>query len=232
MARRSVDLIVSLLALVVCSPLIALAALAARLTSPGPAFYRARRVGRGGREFRAYKVRTMVAEAAPSGPRVTGADDPRVTAVGRALRRLKLDELPQLYNVLRGDMSLLGPRPEDPRFVALYDESQRRLLAVRPGLTSPASVAFADEEQLLRGHDVEAAYPELMARKAAIDLAYLERRNVATDLGLVISTLALVGRRLLPYRRDRSTTAVTASTTSSTSESVIRGESGSDTIRR
>lgn len=192
---RSLDIIASLCGLVLLGPLFLLVALLIKLDSPGPVFFRSQRVGQDGRPFRLVKFRTMVAGAARSGPGITAAGDSRVTAVGRLLRRTKLDELPQLVNVLRGEMSLVGPRPEDPRYVALYTPEQRRVLAARPGITSPASLAYRHEEQLLVGPDWETVYVQkVMPHKLQLELDYLSRRTPLTDLGLILRTLLAVLR--------------------------------------
>ena len=152
------------------------------------------RVGRGGRLFRLYKFRSMRVAPAGSGNLVTGRDDPRITPVGHWLRRTKLDELPQLWNVARGDMSLVGPRPEVPRYVACYTPQQRRVLEVRPGITDPATLAFRDEEDLLAAvpaDEREAYYlREVLPRKLELNREYLERRGVWSDLGIIARTLA------------------------------------------
>src|SRR5262249_15016293 len=147
--------------------------------------------------FRVWKFRTMAADAERTGPGITAASDPRVTPVGRLLRRFKLDELPQLVNVLIGDMSLVGPRPADPRYVALYTPEQRAVFEVRPGLTSPASLRYADEERLLVGEGWEQTYVStILQAKLRIDLDYLRRRSLWTDMGVIGSTLfALIRRR-------------------------------------
>ncbi len=195
MLKRLFDLIASALGLVILSPLLALIALLVCLTSPGPVFYRARRVGRGGREFTLYKFRSMVADADRRGPGITTAGDPRVTPLGRILRRTKLDELPQLWNVLRGDMSLVGPRPEDPRYVALYTPEQRRVLDVRPGITSLASLEYRNEEAILRGPDWEQRYiHEVMPAKLAIDLRYVQGATLFSDILIILRTLLALFR--------------------------------------
>lgn len=194
-SKRIFDLLVSALGLIILSPIFALIALLIRLTSPGPVFYRARRVGQGGREFTLYKFRSMVADADRRGPGITAAGDPRVTSIGRVLRRTKLDELPQLWNVLRGDMSLVGPRPEDPRYVALYTPAQRRVLDVRPGITSLASIEYRNEEAVLHGPDWEQRYiHEVMPAKLAIDLRYVQRATLFTDLLIILRTLLALFR--------------------------------------
>lgn len=198
--RRLLEVMASLVGLMLLSPLFLLVAVAIKLDSVGPVFYRGERVGRGGRPFYIYKFRSMVhleeAEAGRRGPGITAAADERITRLGRLLRRTKVDELPQLINVLVGDMSLVGPRPEDPRYVALYTREQRRVLAARPGITSPASVRYRHEEELLGarrtagGPDWEQVYiKEVMPHKLQIELAYMEQRTLWTDLRVLLDTL-------------------------------------------
>lgn len=190
---RIFDTLVSALALLVLSPLLLAIAVAVRVTSRGPAFHRAKRVGRDGRLFELLKFRSMVVA---EGPAVTRAGDPRVTPLGRILRGYKLDELPQLMNVLRGDMSLVGPRPEDPKYTAMYDSEQRQILAVRPGITSAASLKYRDEESHLTGEDWEVQYVQrIMPEKLKIDLDYLRRRTFFSDLGLLLRTASAIFRR-------------------------------------
>jgi lipopolysaccharide/colanic/teichoic acid biosynthesis glycosyltransferase len=189
MLKRRFDVIVSALGLLVLSPLLLVLALLVKLSSPGTVLYRATRVGLDGQPFRLLKFRSMVANAAQIGPAVTGAADSRITPIGRFLRRTKLDELPQLLNVLRGEMSLVGPRPEDPRYVALYTPEQRRVLSVRPGITSPASIAYRSEEAMLTGDDWETHYIQhVMPAKLEIDLQYVERASLLYDLKLIFRT--------------------------------------------
>ena len=192
--RRALDVVAATLGLILLSPCFALIALIINLDTPGPVFFRGERVGKHERRFHLYKFRTMIADADRRGPGITAANDPRATRVGRFLRHTKLDELPQLLNVLCGDMSLVGPRPEDPRYVALYSPEQRRVLSVRPGITSPASVRFRHEEEALQGEDWERAYrEEVIPAKLRIELGYLEHRSVWRDLVVIVQTaLALV----------------------------------------
>lgn len=188
---RAVDVAVAAAGLVLLAPVLAVVALAVRLSSPGPVLFAQERVGLHGRRFRILKFRTMVAGAERRGGQLTVGGDPRITRVGAVLRATKLDELPQLWNVVRGDMRLVGPRPEVPRYVERYTPQQRRLLAVRPGITDPASLAFRDESRLLEAaEDPERLYVEqILPRKLAINADYLERRTLASDLRLVVSTL-------------------------------------------
>lgn len=194
--KRLLDVTLAGSALVVSAPVIALAAAAIKLESPGSAFYVQTRVGRGKRPIRIAKLRTMVADADRVGPGVTAARDPRVTRVGALLRRTKLDELPQLWNVVRGDMSLVGPRPEIPRYVERYRPDWARLFEVRPGLTDPASIAFRDEEALLAvARDRERAYTEVvMPMKLALALEGVERSSVLHDLGVLARTAVALFR--------------------------------------
>jgi lipopolysaccharide/colanic/teichoic acid biosynthesis glycosyltransferase len=191
--RRLLDVVASVVGLVVLSPLLAVLAAAVKLSSTGPVLHRGERVGGGGKLFTLYKFRSM--RPGHTGPVITRAKDPRITAVGRFLRRMKLDELPQLINVLRGDMSLVGPRPEVPRYVALYDAEQRRILSARPGMTSPASLLYRAEEEQLVGDEWERYYVEtIMPAKLRIDLEYIDRRSVASDLRVIAGTLAALLR--------------------------------------
>jgi len=198
--RRLLDVSVAGVLLVVLSPLLAGLSLLVRATSPGRALFRQTRIGRHGRPFVLLKLRTMRADAARMGPAITAGADPRITPLGARLRRAKLDELPQLWNVLRGDMSLVGPRPELPHYVARYTPAQRAVLRTRPGLTDPASLAWADEAAMLGTFaDPHRAYAEVvLPRKLALSLAYLERRTVWSDLAVVTRTAAHVARTALP----------------------------------
>jgi lipopolysaccharide/colanic/teichoic acid biosynthesis glycosyltransferase len=193
--RRAVDFAAAAAGLLVLSPLFLVIALLIRATSPGPVFHRGERVGKDGRLFRIYKFRSMRAGAEREGPGVTAAGDARVTRVGGWLRRTKLDELPQLINVLRGEMGLVGPRPEDPRYVALYTPEQRRVLGVRPGLTGAASVRYRNEEDLLAGADGERVYREVvMPEKLRIELEFLRGRSLLSDLRILLETVAVLFR--------------------------------------
>ena len=198
--RRLLDLAAALAGLILLSPLMLAIAVAVRLASPGPIIHRSRRTGQGGREFPLLKFRTMIVGADRAGPGITLDQDPRVTRLGRWLRSHRLDELPQLWNVLVGDMSLVGPRPEDPRYVAHYTPEQQAVLQVQPGITGPAQIAFRNEAERLRhAADPEATYiRDIMPAKLSIDLAYLARRTVWTDLALLFNTLRIyIGNRIL-----------------------------------
>ncbi len=189
-AKRLMDLLVGGVLLTLSLPVQAVVAIAVRTDSAGPALHRAVRTGRYGKPFTIFKFRTMVVDAAGRGPMVTGAGDPRVTRAGRLLRKTKLDELPQLWNVVRGDMSLVGPRPEDPRVTALYSPEQIPVLSIRPGITGVSQLAFRHEARLLGTKDPESAYVrEILPRKLSLDLDYVRQRSLRTDTGILLRTL-------------------------------------------
>jgi len=194
MIKRLFDLVVSATGLILLAPLFLLAALLIKLDSPGPVFYKGNRTGKNGVPFKMFKLRTMVLHADQMGSLLTHDCDPRVTRTGRVLRKWKLDELPQLINVLRGEMSLVGPRPESPCYVKHYTEAQRKVLEVKPGITGPTQVKYRNEEALLsRCTNLETEYlAVIMPRKLEMDLAYIEQRSLARDLGLIWQTLASV----------------------------------------
>ena len=189
-AKRAADLALTLAALPLALPLMAAIALWVRLDSPGPALFRQERLGRGGVPFRIHKFRTMHVHDG-SGPLITARDDARISRAGRWLRATKLDELPQLIDVLKGDMSLVGPRPEVPRYMALYAEPVRRqILSLRPGITDRAAIEFRDEERLLAAAaDPERAYVEqVMPIKQRYYLDYVAQRSLAGDLRILWDT--------------------------------------------
>ncbi|MBA3520719.1 MAG: SDR family NAD(P)-dependent oxidoreductase [Rhizobiales bacterium] len=187
--KRLIDVVLGAFALVVLIPVMALVAVAVAVDSTGPVVYGARRVGRHGREFTMWKFRSMARGADRVGPAVTGAYDFRVTRVGAFLRRTKLDELPQLVNVLAGQMSLVGPRPESPVYVERWTTEEREILAFRPGITGPTQIAYIDEEERLAG-DPNAVYEsELMHVKLAVDRDYVRRFSLRGDLGIMWKTL-------------------------------------------
>ncbi len=190
---RLLDVSLSFIALVVLAPVLLVVAVLVKITSPGPVLYRATRVGQHGRLFTLYKFRSMVVNADSVGPRVTGTGDARVTRVGRLLRTTKLDELPQLFNTLSGNMSLVGPRPEDPEYVTGYTAREREVLRVKPGITSPATVLHHDEEEMLTGPDWEERYRrDILPAKLQIELEYLERRTCRGDLKVLLQTASVI----------------------------------------
>jgi len=193
--RRAVDVLVVGIALAIAGPVIIVLAAMVRLTSRGPAFYRQMRIGRSGKQFAMVKLRSMVSGADRAGPLVTSRADSRVTTIGALLRATKLDELPQLINVLTGDMTLIGPRPEVPRFIRCYSKEELEVLDVRPGLTGPGQIFYTQVQQatVLDGEDPERHYAtcELHA-KLAIDLDYLRRRSLRFDLLILVRTVLLL----------------------------------------
>jgi lipopolysaccharide/colanic/teichoic acid biosynthesis glycosyltransferase len=188
--KRLFDFVFAVVGLVILSPLLLLIAALVKFYDGGPVFFIQERIGWRGRPFRMWKFRTMRTE--PSGVELTVGADPRITPVGRWLRRFKVDEFPQLWNVARGEMSLVGPRPEVARFVEAYTPAQRAVLELRPGITDPASFAFFDESELLgRVADPERFYrDQLMAEKIRINQDYAKRANLGTDIVLILATLA------------------------------------------
>jgi lipopolysaccharide/colanic/teichoic acid biosynthesis glycosyltransferase len=200
--RSCLDFAVALIALALLAPVMVVVALLVVLDSPGNPFYLAPRVGKSGRLFRMWKFRTMLPDASRLGPPITGGEDPRITRLGRFLRRFKLDELPQFLNVLTGSMSLVGPRPETPEIVALYTSAQRRLLSVKPGITGKVQLLqLTDgEEAASIPPDVNAAeyYVEyLLNWKLRSDLEYLEHRTLLTDTGIIFATALLMLKSLV-----------------------------------
>jgi lipopolysaccharide/colanic/teichoic acid biosynthesis glycosyltransferase len=193
MSKRLLDLIVAGSGLVLLAPLFALIAVAIRLDTEGPVVFRQERVGRGGSTFRIHKFRTMVVDAERLGPQVTAGVDPRVTRVGAFLRRYRLDELPQLIDVLSGDMSLVGPRPEVPQYVLAYPpQLKAKILSVRPGITDPVAVEFLDESARLgAARNPEREYIEhILPVKLTKYADYIDRRTCWSDLAIVFATLA------------------------------------------
>jgi lipopolysaccharide/colanic/teichoic acid biosynthesis glycosyltransferase len=198
-SKRAFDLVLGSIGLAAASPILAAILVATRLSNdPGPLVHRARRVGEGGRIITVLKIRTMV--VGDDGPRLTGPDDRRITRMGRILRRYRLDELPQLINVVRGDMSLVGPRPEDPAFVDMSDPLHRRVFTAKPGITGLAQLSYHGEAELLVGADPEQVYrDEILPAKLRLDADYLDRRTTLLDIQILLRTVgALVVRRSPP----------------------------------
>lgn len=192
--KRLFDLVVATILTVLTSPALLVSTILVKLTSEGPVLYRASRIGRGGEPFTMLKLRSMYVTDIPGGSPTTGLNDPRVTPVGNVLRTLKLDELPQLLNVLRGDMSLVGPRPEVPECVALYTPSQKEILSVRPGMTDLASIEFADLASAVgESEDPHKVYMErVFDEKNRLRLEYVHRRSWRLDLEILWRTFLRV----------------------------------------
>jgi lipopolysaccharide/colanic/teichoic acid biosynthesis glycosyltransferase len=198
MVKRAFDVVVSLLGVLLLAPLWVAIAAAIKLDSRGPVFFRQERIGRFGVPFMIHKFRTMVVDAPALGPPLTVGDDPRITRCGAWLRRTRLDELPQLLDVLRGRMSLVGPRPEVPRYVAHYPAALReQVLSVRPGITDPSSLEFLDESRLLADEaDPERAYIEqILPRKMRCAADYARRATLWSDVAVLARTVRLLAGR-------------------------------------
>jgi lipopolysaccharide/colanic/teichoic acid biosynthesis glycosyltransferase len=190
--KRLFDFTISFIFSILLIPLWILISIVIKISSKGPVFFRQIRIGLNEKPFYIYKFRTMVIDAEKKGLQITvGGRDPRITNVGFLLRKAKLDELPQLFNILRGDMSLVGPRPEVSKYVDLYNEEQRRVLSVRPGITDIASIKYINENEILKdAKDPEQMYiTKIMPDKLSLNLEYLKERTLLSDIGIIFKTL-------------------------------------------
>jgi lipopolysaccharide/colanic/teichoic acid biosynthesis glycosyltransferase len=189
--KRLLDIIVASIALLILFPFMLIVSLLIVLESAGGIFYRQIRVGKNNKHFYLYKFRSMKKNAEKEGLLTVGGKDPRVTRVGYFLRKSKMDELPQLINIIKGDMSIVGPRPEVPKYVALYDENQQRVLFVRPGLTDLASIKYIDENALLeKAENPEEFYiQKIMPDKLHLNLEYIDNKSFAKDFRIIFQTL-------------------------------------------
>ncbi|MDQ1327989.1 MAG: hypothetical protein QG641_1274 [Candidatus Poribacteria bacterium] len=190
MLKRCFDILASLIAFILLSPLFFIITVIIKLTSQGPVFYKGKRVGKGGEIFLMHKFRSMVANADKIGSDLTKYGDNRITGIGKFLRKTKIDELPNLIDVIKGDMSIVGPRPESPSYTQYYDERQKKALDVRPGITGLAQLQNRHEELKLKDQaDPDAYYiQELMPKKVEIDLYYIENRSFMLDLKIILKT--------------------------------------------
>lgn len=189
--KRIFDFFAALIGIIILSPIFIIVSIAIKLDSPGNIMFLQKRVGKCGKEFDIFKFRTMVTNAERLGKQITVGKDNRITKVGAFLRKYKIDELPQLFNVLKGDMSLVGPRPEVPKYVALYNEEQKKVLSVRPGITDLASLKYSDENDILGkvGNPEEYYINVIMKDKLSLNLEYIEKSNLFFDISLVIKTI-------------------------------------------
>lgn len=192
--KRAFDVIASLMAILLLAPVLAAVAIAIKSESAGPVFYRGLRAGRNGKPFRIFKFRTMVMNAEALGSASTPEDDQRITRVGHLLRKLKLDEWPQLLNVLRGEMSLVGPRPQVPWAVEQYTPEERTILKVRPGITDPASVRFRNESEILRGskNPDKDYFEKIHPEKMRLSLEYVRKQSFLLDCKIILQTLLVI----------------------------------------
>ncbi len=191
MGKRIFDLFSSAVGLVILSPLFLLIAILIKLDSTGPVFFRQKRIGLKGKMFNIYKFRTMLANTKGEDRQITIGLDSRITSLGRILRKFNLDELPQLINVLKGEMSLVGPRPEVPKYVELYSEGQKKVLSVKPGMTDYASIEFNKESEILASssHPNDDYVKKIMPQKIILNLKYINDRSILLDFMLILRTL-------------------------------------------
>ena len=189
--KRLIDIASSGIAILLCFLLLLFIAILVKITSQGPVFYRQTRVGKDRKKFLLIKFRTMTVDADLRGPLVTAGGDSRITHIGRVLRHSKLDELPELWNVLKGDMSLVGPRPEVPKYVKHYKSEWERVFSVRPGITDLATLQFRDEESVLKNaNDIEKAYIEVVLPiKIKLALEYIDKQSLLLDLKILFLTV-------------------------------------------
>lgn len=198
--KRGFDIAFALVAIAVLSPILLLVAALVKLTSPGPVIYRGVRTGRYGKPFRIWKFRSMVADGERRGGTTTGQNDPRITSVGHIIRKYKIDELPQLFNVLMGDMSLVGPRPEVAEYTKLYDENEQRILSVRPGITDLASLEFSDLQKWVGSADPDTTFRTVvLPRKNRLRLKYVDEHSLWGDCIILVRTALVVLSK--PFRR-------------------------------
>ena len=194
MVKRTIDFFAAFIGLIVLSPFFLIIAVLVKLDSRGPIFYLQNRVGLKGKLFQLFKFRSMKIEADKLAPITIGQRDPRITTIGYFLRKFKIDELPQLINVLKGEMSLVGPRPEVEKFVKLYNPNQLRVLTVKPGITDYASIEFRNENRLLEGKPdpIEYYVTEIMPEKLRLNLKYIDSQSLFTDIQIILKTLFLI----------------------------------------
>ena len=188
--KRLFDIFFSALGIIICIPFFIIAAILVKLDSSGPVFFTQERIGKDFKPFKIYKFRTMKKVGEQDGPKITIKGDNRITGIGRLLRKYKIDELPQLLNVLKGDMSFVGPRPEISEYVYLFKTAYGKLLSIRPGITDPASICYSNEEILLSGSDNwEENYRKVvLPEKIKLSLQYVDDHNIITDLRLIVKT--------------------------------------------
>ena len=193
---RIFEFVIALFGTIVLLPFFLFIAVLLKLNSKGPILYRAERAGQNGKAITVFKFRTMIREAEKCGPPITTQNDRRITTIGKFLRRTKLDELPQLLNILKGDMRFVGPRPEDPGIVEKYTMRHKKILKYKPGITSPASIAYRAEEHSIPHDQWEEIYQkEILSNKIAIDLGYLQNANFWSDILVVLETIGIKKRK-------------------------------------
>jgi lipopolysaccharide/colanic/teichoic acid biosynthesis glycosyltransferase len=193
MMKRLFDIISSLVGLIFISPILLVVPILIKLDSKGPVFFKQWRIGKDGKQFKIYKFRTMVQDADKVGSLITAGNDQRITGIGKLLRRYEIDELPTLINVLKGDMSIVGPRPEVPKYLRHYDRKYREILSVRPGITDLGTLSFRDEAKYLNAQNYEEIYEKkILPQKLDLYLEYVHHKNVLLDLGIILRTFRLI----------------------------------------
>lgn len=192
--KRIFDIFASLVGLVIISPFLFIVSILIKLDSEGPIFFKQWRIGKNGKQFKIYKLRTMVQNADKIGAQITKANDTRITRIGKFLRRFEIDEFPTLINVLKGDMSIVGPRPEVPKYLRCYDNLKyREVLSVRPGITDLGTMTFRDEAKYLNGQNHEEMYEkEILPQKLDLYLEYIQSRSFLVDLKIILKTIVLI----------------------------------------
>lgn len=192
--KRIFDILMSLIGIIILSPFLIIIAIIIKISDPGPILFKQVRVGKDNKDFKILKFRTMSPDLKGNSLQITSSHDPRITKIGKVLRKLKLDELPQLFNVLFGDMSLVGPRPEVRRYVDIYNEEQKKVLKVKPGITDLASIKYRNENDLLAAsNDPEKTYiEEIMPEKLKINQEYINKASVLYDIKLILKTIRVV----------------------------------------
>jgi len=193
MLKRVFDIFSSLVGLILISPVFLIVPVLIRLDSKGPVFFKQWRIGKDGKQFRIYKFRTMVQDADKVGSLITAGNDQRITRIGKLLRRYEIDELPTLINVLKGDMSIVGPRPEAPKYLHHYDRKYREILSVRPGITDLGTLSFRDEAKYLNAQNYEDIYEtEILPQKLDLYLKYICTRSFLLDVRIIFKTITLI----------------------------------------
>lgn len=192
--KRIFDIVASLGGLIILSPMLIIVAICIKLDSKGPVFFKQKRVGKNKKIFEIYKFRTMVTDAEKLGKQITVGNDSRITRVGKFIRKCKLDEFPQLINVVKGEMSLVGPRPEVPRYVELYDEYEEQILLVKPGITDYASIEFRNENEILgnSSNPEETYIEEIMPTKIELNMKYIRNISILEDIKIITRTIYVI----------------------------------------
>jgi lipopolysaccharide/colanic/teichoic acid biosynthesis glycosyltransferase len=190
--KRLFDISISLVLIVILFPFSIIISLLIKVDSKGPVFYKAIRVGQFGKDFKMWKFRSMIMGSDKKGPSITAIGDDRITLMGKVLRTTKIDELPSLINVIKGDMSLVGPRPENPNWVSRYPINTLEVLNVKPGITGPAQIKYRNEEKLLNSENLDFLYGKIMHDKLNIDLNYIQKQSFLLDLKIIVKTIKIL----------------------------------------